>query len=110
MAKETLKNVSMQQNNLVKTELVSRYKKWQLKICKWIKVQPSDAYRYMYRVTYKGNARLKVDDVVTNEQGVIFYVLKEENRIAVLSSYQPLLRRPQMVGKLFIQIKPKSVQ
>jgi len=102
------KFVGIQQTEMLTRHKNSRYKKWQLKICKWIKVEPADTYQYSYRITYKGSTRLKPNDVVSTENGELFMVMMEQNRIAVIASSISYVNKPVVRGKLFIIEKPKT--
>ena len=103
------KFVIIQKSEVVKKHLNTKYKSWQLKLCKLIGVEPADAYQYAFRISYKSsNARLRVNDVVSTEDGEIFGVMREENRIAMLASSEAYIHKPKMYGKLFIIEKPKN--
>jgi hypothetical protein len=99
------KHVSIQASEMTEKRVMSRYKKWQLIIAKWIGVEVADNYQYLFRVDYKGNVRLRSNDIICNEQGVIFLVLKENNRLAMLVSKDASKDVPKMYGKLTILSK-----
>lgn len=102
------KFINVQKAEVVKKHLNSKYKKWQLKIAKWIGVEVSDTYQYLFRIAYKGSARLKVNDVVATLDGEVFAVMREENRIAMIASSIGYTKKPTVRGKLYIIEKPKN--
>lgn len=102
------KFVTIKNSELLKTHLNTKYKKWQLKIAKWIGVEVADTYQYSFRIDYVGSARLKVNDVVSTQDGELFGVMREQNRIAVLASSIAYVNKPVMRGKLYIIEKPKN--
>lgn len=94
--------VTISQSEVIKKNLDTKYSKWQLRIAKMIKVEVADAYLYCFRINYKGNFKLKLNDVIINESGQIFAVLKELNRVAMVVSYDATTEKPLMYGKLVI--------
>lgn len=96
------KFVSIQDSEVTEKKVVSKYKKWQLKAAKWIGVEVADNHQYLFRIDYKGNVRLKPNDIVVNEQGLFFLVPRESNRLAMLISKDALPEKPKMYGKLYI--------
>ena len=104
------KRISVQASQMTEKKAVSKYKKWQLWIAKKIKVDLADNYQYLFRIDYKGTVRLKPNDIVCNSDGVIFLVLKENNRMAMLVSQDAFPDKPKMFGSLTIisNLKNKS--
>ncbi len=104
------KHVSVQASEMTEKQVISKYKKWQLWIAKIIKVDLADNYQYLFRIDYKGNARLRTNDIVCNSDGVIFLVIKENNRMAILVSQKAFPDKPKMFGTLTIisNLKNKS--
>jgi len=96
------KSVSLINSELHEKRLMSKYKKWQHWIAKIIRVELADTYQYMYRIQYKGNARLKQGDAVVNSQGVIFAVAMESNRLAMIVTLDPYMEKPKVYDKLTI--------
>lgn len=98
------KVINVQKVQILQTERVSRYKKWQLKICKWIKVEPADNYTYLVRIQYSGAHSIKphINNIIINTEGTLFTVIKESNRIAVIASLGALPNRPNLYGSFFI--------
>lgn len=94
--------VTISQSEVVKKNLDTKYSKWQLRIAKMIKVEVADAYQYCFRINYKGNFKLKANDIIVNESGQIFAVLKELNRVAMVVSHDAFTEKPLMYGKLVI--------
>lgn len=96
------KHVSIQSAEQTEKRVISKYKKWQLWIAKKIKVEVADNYQYLFNIDYKGTTRLKRNDILCNSDGVIFVVLREQNRLAVLVSRDATINKPKMHGSLFI--------
>lgn len=102
------KHVQILESEMVEKMLVTKYKKWQLFLAKLIKVEVNDAYTYLYRIRYKGSVKLKKNDVVFNSEQVLFGVLQENNRFAMISTAEAFVRRPKVYGNLTILEKSKS--
>lgn len=102
------KFVTVNKSEVIKKHLTSKYKKWQLRIAKWIKVDVADTHQYAMRITYKGSTSLNINDVVSNEDGELFLVMKSTLNIAVLVSSEAYSYKPKMYGKLYIIPKPKQ--
>ncbi len=104
------KRISIQSAEQTEKKAVSKYKKWQLWIAKIIKIDLADNYQYLFRIDYKGNTRLRQNDIVCNSDGVVFLVLKENNRMAILVSQDAFPDKPKMFGSLVIisNLKTKS--
>ena len=102
------KFVTVGKAEVVKKHLKSKYKKWQLNIAKWIKVDVADTHQYAMRITYKGGTSLKINDIVSNEDGDLFMVIRSELNIAILASSEAYSYKPKMYGKLYIIPKPKQ--
>lgn len=94
------RHVAIRQSNLVEKELHTKYNKLQLFIAKTFKLNLLDAYQYLYRVEYYGTSRLKANDIVVNSQGVVFVVLKESNRLAMIVSKDSYTEKPKVYGSL----------
>ena len=103
------RTVSVQENELIKTDLKSKYPQWKLKICKWLRVEVADEYDYCYRIRYtSNNTKLSANDVILNSEGRAFVVLKEMNRIAVIVTPKASVKPPYVMGTFRILQKPKS--
>lgn len=96
------KYVEIVNSNLEKKRLMSKYSKFQQWISKRFKLELADTYQYLFRIQYKGRVRLKVGDAVVNSQGVIFSVVMESNRLAMLASIDNYMEKPVVRGKLTI--------
>lgn len=100
--------VSVQKNELLKTDIKSKYPKWKLKVCKFIGVEIADNMDYCYRIGYTSNStRLKENDIILNMEGRAFVVLKEVNRIAVIVTAKPSVKEPFVHGTFRILNKNK---
>lgn len=102
------KFVTIQNRELVKREATKPVSKIKSLLCKVIGVEPREKYQYLFRIQYKGSARLKVNDVVMNEQEALFVVIREENRMAMVVSYENYSQKPAMYGKLIIVTAEKD--
>lgn len=96
------KSVSLVNSNLHEKRLISKYNKFQRWVAKIIRVELADTYQYMFRIQYKGNARLQQGDAVVNTQGVIFAVALESNRLAMIVTLDSYKEKPKVYGKLEI--------
>lgn len=102
LKKVAKKFVTISNSESIEKKPKSKYKKWQLWISKKIGVTPADNYQYLFRVSYKGTHRLKVNDIVVNQSGQLFAVLRESNRFAMIVSHEGHSEKPLMHGKLVI--------
>lgn len=100
--KVTRKRVSIKTSQVTKKNLVSKYNKFQLWVAWLIRVQLADRYNYLFRIDYKGMTRLRPNDVVVNSEGVIFLVIQESNRLAMLVTKDAYMEKPKMYGTLTI--------
>lgn len=78
---------------------VSRFKRWLIETVWKLKIQ--DTYYYEVILSYY-NGRIHPKDVVVSEDGTIFYVLNESNRIAKLITYNAVVDKPVLKGKIQI--------
>lgn len=99
------KMIKIRNSNLVQKELKTTYSKFQLLMAKIFKLNLLDSYQYLYKIDYLGNVRLKPNDIVVNSQGVVFVVLKESNRLAMLVSQKAFAEKPKMYGSLTLLIE-----
>lgn len=106
--KVSRKHVKIRNSELIKKELKSEYKKWQLWAAKKIGVRVADSYQYLFRVEYFGLTRLKVNDIVVNSEGVIMLVIKESNRLAMLVTKDAYSEKPKVYGNLILIDNLKS--
>lgn len=83
-------------------QLKSKYPKWKLFLAKKLGLDLKDNYSFLFRVQYHGSSKLLPDDLVVNEQGVYFVVLKEHNRLAMLATLDPLPVPPTLYGKIAV--------
>ena len=103
------KTVSVSKSEILEKHLKSKYNKFQRFVSKHIlRVHLADAYEFLFRVQYKGSAKLKVNDIVVNSQGVMFAVLREENRIALIVSMGSFVKEPYIKGTITIMEKIKE--
>lgn len=102
------KKVQLIQQQLVKKDKSDKYTKLQRLIAKWFKLELAETYRHFYKIQYKGETRLVADDIVVNDQGYIFIVIQELNRLATLVSKDATVTPPIMWGKLRILIRKGS--
>lgn len=104
------KHVSVQASEMTEKRVISKYKKWQLWIAKIININVADNHQYLFRIDYKGAVRLRPNDIVCNSDGVIFLIIKENNRMAMLVSQDAFPDKPKMFGTLTIisNLKSKS--
>lgn len=101
--KVTRKHVTILQSEVIeKRNVKSRHSKVKLWIANLLKFELVDNFQYVYRFSYKGAVRLKINDIVTNEQGVVFVVVREVNRMAMIVSQDHLISKPKVYGKLII--------
>lgn len=85
-----------------------RFPKWKLKICSILKIEPARQHQYLFRVHYKGGAKLKAKDVVCNKQGVMFAVVQDNNRTARIVTIDGYIQKPTMHGNLIIIEEPST--
>jgi len=102
------KFVTIGKSEVLKKHLNTSYKKWQLIIAKWIGVELKDKFQYAIRITYKGSHALRINDIVSTEDGETFLVMRSELNIAILASSEAYYEKPKMYGKLYILPKPKQ--
>jgi len=102
------KTITVLESNLIRSVLVSKYKKWQQKLAKILKVRLADAYERGYKIRYKGSTRLKNGDVLFNSEQVLFYVAQEHNRTAIIVTAEATVTKPSVRGTLTILEKPKE--
>lgn len=111
---EKTKKVSRKTVQIKKAELTrkepskSHYNKFQIWVAKKLKLVLQDHNRYLYRIQYTGSTRLKPDDIVFSTQGVMFIVVKEENRLAMILSENAMPERPAVYGTLTILEKSEN--
>ena len=96
------KHVLIQSSEQTERRVVSKYNKFQLLMAKILRVELADNYQYVFRLDYKGTVRLKPNDIICNDNGIIFLVMRETNRIAMLVSKDAYQEKPKMWGKLTI--------
>lgn len=96
-------HVVIQLCNLEKKRVAeSQYKKWQLNICKWIKVTPKEKEQYLFQIKYKGNIRLVHGDVIANKDGIMFGVIQEKKWDARIVTLDGQSNSPNMNGTFFL--------
>lgn len=101
------KHINVLQAEVIKKHLNSKYSKWKLKIAGLLRIAVADKHQYLFRISYKGSTRLKINDIVATPNGELFGVMKEENRIALIASSIAYDYKPNVHGKLFIVEKSK---
>jgi hypothetical protein len=95
------KKVKVKQYEMTKRHIdVSKYNKFQLWIAKLFKLDLLDAHKYVFRIEYYGQTRLKPKQAVVNSQGVVFVVLREQNRVAILVTLYSCFDKPNLYGDL----------
>lgn len=95
--------VKIKEFQIVKTNLINPLKGFKAWVCKKLNIIPQLQYRYSIRISYYGTKRLMPNDVVTDSSGNIYTVLKEQNRMALLMNYQPMIGNPPLYGVLTIE-------
>lgn len=88
----------------------SLYSKFQLKIAEWLKIQVAEQYQYLFDIQYKGNVKLKQGDALANEQGIIFAVVHEKNKVAKIVTMVSYLEIPNIKGKLYLIEMPEELK
>ena len=96
------KHVTLLQNELVRKEKFSQHSKVQRWIAKAFKLELAETYRHFFKIQYKGGTRLHEKDIVINDQGRVFIIIQELNRLATLYSKDATTNPPIMRGKLRI--------
>jgi hypothetical protein len=97
------KKVKVKQYEMTKRHMdASKYNKFQLWAAKLLKLDLMDAYKYVFRIEYYGSTKLRTKDIIVNEQGVVFTVLKEQNRVALIVTPYSCLEKPTLYGDLVI--------
>ena len=95
--------VSILNSELTKKNLtISDHPKWKLLIIKWLNVEVRDKHQYLFRISYNGSAKLRANDVVANSEGVIFLVIQEANRVAMIVSKDSFYDKPKVYGSLTV--------
>lgn len=103
------KKVKVKHFELTKKENAeSGYNKIQLFAAKIFKLDLKEKYRYLFRVQYYGSNTLKINDIVFNKDGVIFIVLKEVNRLAMVLTKDAHDSPPHLHGQLTIFEDPRK--
>lgn len=106
--KMTKFKVSVTKNELLNTDLKSKYNKIQMFLSRLIGVKVADNFNYCYRVQYKSSVgRLNVKDVIMNNERRSFFVLKELNGIAVIVTSGPSIEKPFVHGTFRVIDKKK---
>ena len=80
----------------------SKYNKFQLYVARLLNLVLAEQHQYLFRIAYKGTSRLKVNDIVTTPEGVIFVVVKSNNGLAMVVSKDHYPQKPTLRGKLTI--------
>lgn len=97
------KNIYILKYELEKKRILSNEKKkWKSQVAKFLKLEIQEKYQYLYRVNYKGSARLKSRDIICNSEGVLFAVVQEQNRRARIVTIDTYAQKPIMHGKFII--------
>lgn len=92
------KKVQLIQQQLVKKDKIDSNSKLQNFVAKLFKLELKETYRHFYKIQYKGETRLVSDDIVVNDQGYVFIVIQELNRLATLVSKDATVNPPVMWG------------
>lgn len=104
----TNKSVKVRNFELVEKEPVFDIPKWKLRVAKLFSIPVAKKFRYAFRINYYGKERLKISDLITDEKGNIYTVLKEMNRLALILSYKPMDHKPNLNCVLKIQGRVKQ--
>lgn len=96
------KKVTVKNFELTKRNLKSKYSKWKLFIAKRLNLELADNYQYLFRIQYYGSARLSPNDIVVTKQGIIFVVVQEHNRMAMVVTKDAFPNKPSLHGHLII--------
>lgn len=104
--------VHIKNSEVTERKLYTKYAKWQLWLAKLVGITPEDKYQYCFRFQYFGTTRLKVNDIVTNSEKVIFMIIKESNGLAMMVASKPYINKPKVYGNLIIvdRQKPKQIK
>lgn len=94
------RHVSLIKQVVVSKEIAQKHNKFQLWLAKVFKLDLAETHKYLFRIQYKGNIKLQLDDIVMNNQGSVFIVLKTLNRMAMIASKDATSQVPLMLGKL----------
>ncbi len=92
------KGVKVRSFEVIKKEPIFDTPKWKLKIAKIFNIPVARKYRYAVKVDYYGSAKLRPSDVLTDQSGNIYTVLKDLNRIAMILSYKPMDSIPNITN------------
>ncbi|QQV91534.1 hypothetical protein M1M25_gp096 [Tenacibaculum phage Gundel_1] len=103
----TNKSVKVRSFEVIEKEPIFDVPKWKLRIAKIFKIPVSKKFRYAFKINYYGSERLKPSDVITDEKGNIYTVLKEMNRMAMILTYKPMDHKPNLNCTLKIQGREK---
>ncbi|WP_439132965.1 hypothetical protein [Polaribacter sp.] len=101
--KVTGKKISVRKADVIRREKFLGYNKFQLFICKLIRVRPAFHYTYIFNINYTGSHNLQIKDVLTDSDGNIYTVLKNLNRVAVIASYTKFQDKPNILGSMNIE-------
>lgn len=86
---------------------VNRFKRWLIENVWKLKIQ--DTYYYEVVLSYY-NGRILPKDVIVSSDGIIFYVLNESNRVAKMITYNALVDKPILKGKIQIHRESNKKQ
>lgn len=101
--KVNYKHVLVTQSEVTEKRVAeSKYNKFQLWMARRLKIVIKDQHQYLFRVSYKGTARLKNNDIVCTADGIILVVLKQNSGIAMLVTKDHFSEKPSVRGKLTI--------
>ena len=101
--KVSRKHVSITNSELIKKRVAkSKHSKFVLWVAGLFNLELKDQYQFLYRVSYKGGTKLKPNDIVCNSDGVVFVVVKEQNRLAMIVSKDFFGEKPNVRGKLIL--------
>ena len=90
------------------SRVVKTHNKFQ-RLMGWVfKLSLADKTQYQFRIQYSGNYRLRLNDVVTNRDSVLFAVMQERNRYALIVSAGGYTTKPFMRDKLYVLPKSKT--
>lgn len=97
------KRVKIKKHEVLQKKEEASIPKWKNLIAKIFKIPVATRHRYLFRVEYYGSAKLRPNDVVTDDNNVIYTVLQEANRLAMVLTYKTHESKPSLHGQLTIQ-------
>lgn len=96
------KHVNVNKSEYIANDKQKDIPKWKLFIAKIFKIPVVEKYLFSFRVSYTGQTRLKPNDVVYDDRGIIYLVIQEIHRVAVIVTKDAQQVKPNPKGRLII--------